>query len=41
MEISEVQNTIGTKFPGMTYEDGLRAMLDWLRGVEKDSPLAD
>lgn len=37
-EINEVLNWAaeaqddGSKFPGMTYEDGVKAMYDWLTG---------
>jgi hypothetical protein len=27
-----------THFPGMTYEDGVRQTLDWLFGINEDSP---
>jgi hypothetical protein len=34
--------TAGTsKFPGMTYEQGLRAGIDWITGTVKDHPLED
>lgn len=28
----------GTNLPGMTYEEGVVAMLDWLTGVTDDPP---
>lgn len=30
-----------TKYPGMTYEEGVLATLDWLFGRNDDSPLDD
>ena len=30
-----------TKYPGMTYEEGVLATLDWLFGRNDDSPLED
>ena len=40
-QIMEIQNSIGTKYSGMTYEDGLRDMLDWLTDEDADEPLED
>ena len=28
----------GSKFPGMTYEDGVEAAISWLIGDNKDPP---
>ena len=30
-----------SKFPGMTYEEGVRAALDWLLGSIDDHPMED
>lgn len=30
-----------SKFPGMTYEEGVSAALDWVIGLEDMNPLAD
>ncbi len=31
----------GSKWPGMTYEQGIIAMLDWLTGRSDDKPMED
>ena len=36
--VGDQVNKGGSKYPGMTYEDGLREMLDWLTA---DEPEAD
>ena len=44
-EISEVigwcfeANDNGTYYSGMSYEDGIRAAIDWITGVSDDSPV--
>ena len=47
-EINDVQNRAfeaidmgETKFPGMTYEQGVYAAICWLRGNYDDEPLAE
>ena len=30
-----------SKFPGMTYEEGVMAALDWVLGVSEESPMED
>ena len=35
------QENIGSKFPGMTYEQGIRAMYDWLNGDTDEDPMTD
>lgn len=47
-EIDGVLNLVGdqidqgtTKFPGMTYEDGLRTGIDWITGLYDDNPMDD
>ena len=37
----EAENKGGSKFPGMTYEQGVRAAIDWLVGNTSDRPDAD
>lgn len=34
------QNT-GSKFPGMSYEDGICAMYNWLTGDVEEDPMGD
>ena len=29
-KLAEQESQGGSKFPGMTYEDGIKAMLEWL-----------
>ena len=29
----------GSKYPGMTYEEGIRAALDWVTGFSDDEPM--
>ena len=31
----------GGKFPGMTYEDGVLAMLDWLTSDGDEAPMSE
>lgn len=31
----------GTKWPGMSYEEGVRAGIDWILGNIDDNPMAD
>lgn len=47
-EIAELLNACdkqaeagGSKFRGMTYEDGVRAAIDWLLGDSDENPMAD
>ena len=30
-----------TKFPSMTYEDGVKAALEWVLGITETDPMAD
>lgn len=32
---------IGTKFPGMSYEDGIIAAFEWIIGLRGTDPLED
>ena len=42
MEICITQISAGgSKWSGMTYEEGVRACLDWLIGDSDDNPMAD
>lgn len=38
-EISVIYDTEGTKFHGMTYEEGLKNMYEWLVGETDEYPL--
>lgn len=47
-EISDVLNEClekeiegGSKFPGMTYEQGVSAAINWLTGESDSNPMAD
>lgn len=47
-EVDKVLNACGdasdrgvSRFPGMTYEDGVRAGIDWLTGFTDDHPLEE
>ncbi len=31
----------GSKWPGMSYEQGVRAAIDWMRGFADEPPMAD
>ena len=31
----------GSKYPGMSYEDGILAMYDWLTGQSDDAPMEE
>lgn len=31
----------GTKYPGMTYEEGVEAAIRWFTGETEDSPMED
>lgn len=33
------ENKGETKWPGMTYEQGVRAALDWVRGFNDEAPM--
>jgi len=37
----EQESKGGSKWPGMTYEQGVRAALDWIVGWSDDHPLDD
>lgn len=39
--VSEVKDTVGTKWKGMTFEDGIRSTIDWLVGDQDEDPLED
>jgi len=40
-KISEVQEEKGSNFPGMSYEDGIKEVLDWLTGNTDSNPIED
>lgn len=37
----EAEDSGRSKFPGMTYEQGVRNAIDWLTGNSDDNPMAD
>jgi hypothetical protein len=37
----DAEETGISKYPGMTYEEGVRGMWDWLIGDADESPLED
>jgi hypothetical protein len=40
-QCADQENTGGSKYPGMTYEQGISAAIDWLTQKEWDHPLDD
>ena len=38
-EVSEQIAKGGSKYPGMTYEDGIDAAIRWLTDKDKDNPM--
>ena len=36
---SQIINNDGTHYPGMSYEQGIQAMYDWLVGDTEDTPI--
>lgn len=36
---SEILDSDGSKFPGMSYEDGVRAAIEWIVGDDDANPL--
>jgi hypothetical protein len=36
----EIKDEIGSRYPGMSYEDGITNTIDWLRG-HSDNPLEE
>jgi len=37
----DIINEEGTKYPGMSYEEGVRNALDWVLGVVEEAPISD
>lgn len=37
----ESENTGESKYPAMTYEQGVRAALEWVNGDTDDNPMED
>lgn len=37
----EASDSGKSKFPGMKYEEGVQAAVEWLTGQREDSPLED
>jgi len=40
-KISETQETSGSNFPGMSYEEGIKGVIDWLSGNTDSNPMDD
>lgn len=40
-QCAEAEDDGTTKFPGMTYEQGVKAALEWVTGESDNHPLAD
>ena len=40
-EAYEIKDTVGTKWRGMTYEDGVTAALEWVTGNREESPFEE
>lgn len=38
---SEQEDKGTSRWPGMSYEQGLRAAIDWLTGASDDNPMED
>lgn len=38
-EISSIKNALGSKYPGMSFEEGLEQMYEWLTGETDENPL--
>ena len=39
--IGKIIENPGPRWPGMSYEDGVRAALEWIVGNEENDPLQD
>lgn len=37
----EIKDSIGTKFRGMSYEDGVIATLSWIKGDYEENPFEE
>ena len=40
-QCSEAADSGRSKFPGMSYEQGVEAAIRWMQGDEKNDPLSD
>lgn len=40
-DIASIRDQVGTKFSGMSYEEGLEAMYNWLTDESEVNPLED
>ncbi len=40
-ECIESEETGGSKYPGMTYEQGIKAAIEWITGEINDNPMED
>ena len=41
MPCDESRSRAGTRYPGMSYEEGVRDALEWIVGDRDEAPLAD
>lgn len=37
----EIKDEIGSKWPGMSYEDGVITTLDWIKGERDEHPFEE
>lgn len=37
----EIKDDIGSKWPGMSYEDGVTATLEWIKGDRDENPFEE
>jgi len=40
-DVAEQMDVGGSKFPGMTYEEGVQNAINWLTGQVDDNPMDD
>jgi len=40
-EISQIKDDVGTKFPSMSYEEGVEAALLWMKGETEENPMEE
>lgn len=38
-QIAELEERGDTRYPGMTYEQGIKAAIEWITGMSGDHPL--
>ncbi|QJD53287.1 hypothetical protein SEA_TEMPO_65 [Microbacterium phage Tempo] len=37
----ELKDEVGSKWPGMSYEDGVIAALEWIKGDREENPFEE